>query len=262
MILSKKSLGQNYLIDKNIIKKILNTVKVENNRIIEIGPGKGALTDEILKKNPKSLYLIEKDNFLFNQLKFKYQNYKQVKIYNADILKFDIDKILKKNTIIFGNLPYNISSQILIKFIRLNKSPPLFNDIIFMFQKELGDKIQGKFKSKNYGRISIISNFKLLIKKKFLVSRNCFWPKPKVTSAVLHFKPKNKILFNIKNIYNLEKVTNILFSNKRKMINKNVNKVLSKKQIKQINELDLSLRPSEIKPEIYYKITELFEKNY
>ena len=131
-----------------------------------------------------------------------------------------------------------------------------------MFQKELGDKIQGKFKSKNYGRLSIISNFKLLIKKKFLVSRNCFWPKPKVTSAVLHFKPKKKILFNIKNIYNLEKVTNILFSNKRKMINKNVNKVLSKKQIKQINELDLSLRPSEIKPEIYYKITELFEKNY
>ena len=94
---------------------------------------------------------------------------------------------------------------------------------------------------------------------KFNISPNCFKPKPKVNSLVIHFKPK-KELFNIKNIGQLEKVTNIFFSNKRKMINKNIKKILSEDQIRKIDNLNIYLRPSEIKPEIYYKITEFFEK--
>ena len=95
-----------------------------------------------------------------------------------------------------------------------------------------------------------------------MVSPNCFWPKPKVTSMVIHFKPKLKKEFNIKKIDSLEKVTNIIFSNKRKMINKSLKKILSQEQIKQISNLKLELRPSDLKPEIYYKITELFETKY
>ena len=95
---------------------------------------------------------------------------------------------------------------------------------------------------------------------KFYISPNCFKPKPKVNSIVIHFQPK-KELFNIKNISQLEKVTNIFFSNKRKMINKNIKKILNEDQIKKIDNLNIYLRPSEIKPEIYYKITEIFEKN-
>ena len=259
MIFAKKSLGQNFLIDKNIVKKIINLKKIKDRNVIEIGPGKGALTNEILSNAPKNLILIEKDLNLFNILKLKYHNYKHVKIYNKDILEFDIENHVKKNTIIFGNLPYNISSQILVKFLKFRKWPPQFTDLIFMFQKELGEKIIGKFQTNNYGRLSIISNYKLKILNKFFVSNNSFFPKPKITSLVLHFQPKKKSTHKIKKMDNLEKITNILFSNKRKMINKNINKILSKDQINMIPALKLNIRPSEIKPEIYYKITEIFE---
>ena len=124
MNFAKKSLGQNFLIDKNIVKKIIELVNLKNKNVVEIGPGKGALTEEILKKKPKSLIIIEKDNFLANQLKEKYQDIKILKIYNNDILKFDLEKKILKNSEIFGNLPYNISSQILIKFLKFKSWPP------------------------------------------------------------------------------------------------------------------------------------------
>ena len=261
MIFAKKSLGQNFLIDKNITKKIINLSKVTNQNIIEIGPGKGALTEEILKRKPKSLKLIEKDSILANKLKSKYINTKIIKIYNEDILRFNIEKIIKKDSIIFGNLPYNISSQILVKFLKFRNWPPKYNNLIFMFQKELGEKIISQYPSKNYGRISILTNFRLKVTKKFLVSPNCFVPKPKVTSMVIHFQPKEKISFIIRKISNLEILTNIFFSSKRKMINKNIKKILNKDKINLLSDLNLNLRPSNISPDTYYKITELYEKN-
>ncbi|MDC1151800.1 16S rRNA (adenine(1518)-N(6)/adenine(1519)-N(6))-dimethyltransferase RsmA [Pelagibacteraceae bacterium] len=261
MIFPKKSLGQNFLIDKNIIKKIINLVKINNKDVIEIGPGEGALTGEILKKNPKSLILIEKDLKLTNKLKLKYSKNKNIKIFNADILKLNLEAIQNKNSIVFGNLPYNISSQILVKFLKYKKWPPKFSSLVFMFQKELGEKVIGKFLSPHYGRLSILFHYRLDLVKKFLVSPNCFFPKPKVNSMVLLLQPNTKIKFNIKNIENLEKITNVFFSNKRKMINKNIKKILNDSKIKLINGLRLNLRPSEINPEIYYKITELYEEN-
>ena len=254
----KKSLGQNFLIDKNIIKKILKTVKIKNENIIEIGPGRGALTDEILKMDPKKLILIEKDNSLVKELRLRYFGNKRVNVINSDILKFNLENLANKNYIIFGNLPYNISSQIIVKLIKL-KWPPIFKNLVLMFQKELGEKIVGKFPSTNYGRLSILSNYRLNIIDKFLVSPNSFFPKPKVNSMVIHFQPKKKISYKIKNIENLEKVTNILFSNKRKMINKNIKKLICSEKLKKIRNLKMSFRPTEIKPEIYYRITELIE---
>ncbi len=257
----KKSLGQNFLIDKNIIRKIVALVKIRNKNIIEIGAGKGALTDEILSLKPRSITLIEKDENLSQELKEKYFKNKNVKVITADVLKFNLEKEVKANSIIFGNLPYNISSQILVKILRFETKRESFSDLILMFQKELADKITGKFNSINYSRISILSNYKLDVIKKFLVSYNCFFPKPKVTSEVIHFKPKKMNKYKIKNICNLEKVTQIIFSNKRKMINKRIKKVLTKTQIEKIGKIKLNLRPADIEPEIYYKITELFEKN-
>ena len=258
---AKKSLGQNFLIDKNIIKKIINIIDIENKNIIEIGAGKGALTNEIVKKKPKSLSIIEKDFSLSKELNLKYKNNKIVKIYNFDVLKLNIEKLCRKNSVIFGNLPYNISSQILVKILKFKNWPPKFTDLILMFQKELGEKILGKFPSKNYGRMSILSNYRLTMMNKFNVSPNCFSPKPKVWSVVIHFKPKQNNKIIIKDIKNLEKVTNILFSNKRKMIKKNIYKILDKDKIKKIDNLDLKLRPANIKPEVYYRVTELIEFN-
>ncbi len=257
----KKSLGQNFLVDKNIIKKIINLVDIKHRNIIEIGPGNGALTDEILNHKPKSITIIEKDNVLAQNLEEKYAKIRNLKIFNNDILKFNIEKLQLKDSIVFGNLPYNISSQVLIKFINFKKWLPDFCDLVFMFQKELGDKIIGNYPSLSYGRLSIISNFRFKIKNKFLVSNNCFFPKPKIESMVIHFKPISNKNFKIKKIKNLEKITNILFSNKRKMINKSIKKILNENQIKMIDQLNLSSRPSELKPEIFYKITEMSEKN-
>ena len=257
---AKKSLGQNFLVDLNIVRKIVNQIDINNKNVLEIGPGKGALTDFILQKKPKFLTLIEKDNELFENLKLKYQNAKNLKIMNKDVLKLNFEKHLKKNSIVFGNLPYNISSQILINLIRL-KMPSHYSDLILMFQKEMGERIIGKFNTTKYGRLSVLTNFKLEIIKKFHVSPNCFFPVPKVESMVIHFKPKKNASFKIRNIENLEKVTRILFSNKRKMINKNIKKILSNEKINSIKDFYLNHRPSNIRPEKYYEITELFEKS-
>tara|TARA_Y200000002_G_C22663851_1_gene657056 strand:- start:776 stop:1561 length:786 start_codon:yes stop_codon:yes gene_type:complete len=255
----KKSLGQNYLIDLNIIKKIINLTNISNRHILEIGPGKGALTEEILKKKPKSLTLIEKDNTLCEKLIFKYKNQENIIIYNKDILKFNFEEKLKKNSIIFGNLPYNISSQILVKIIKFKKYPSSFSSLILMFQKEMAQRIVGKFNTSKYGRLSILTDYRLQVLDKFDVSPNCFFPRPKINSTVLYFKPNNKKNNKIRNLKNLEKITNILFSNKRKMINKTMKKIFNNDQLNLIKNLDLKSRPSELKPEIYYEITRIFE---
>ena len=124
----------------------------------------------------------------------------------------------------------------------------------------MAERIIGKFGTSKYGRLSIITNFRLNILNKFNISPNCFFPKPKINSTVIFFKPHNKI-YNIKDIENLEKVTNIFFSNKRKMINKNVNKIFKNfKNLELIKNLNLKARPQELEPQKYYEITELFEK--
>jgi len=261
MIYVKRSLGQNFLKDLNIIKKITNITEIANKDVLEIGPGEGALTNEIIKNNPKSLTLIEKDDSFFKKLKLKYNNDKKIKIYNEDILKFNLEEKIKKNTIIFGNLPYNISSQILVKMIRFKKWPPKYSALILMFQKEMADRIIGKFNTSKYGRLSILTNYRLKILNKFNVSPNCFFPKPKVISTVLFLKPNRKIFYKIKNIQNLEKITNILFSNKRKMINKSFSKLFKNpKSLSQKLDINLSLRPDRLNEKKFYKIVEYYEK--
>ena len=115
MIKAKKSLGQNFLIDKNVLEKIVNTTKINNKTILEIGPGTGNLTSYILKKNPKKIIVIEKDNSLAINLKKKFND--QIIIINEDILKIDETKLFKEQVTVFGNLPYNISTEILSKWI-------------------------------------------------------------------------------------------------------------------------------------------------
>ena len=258
---AKKSLGQNFLVDKNVIKKIINLVEIKNKDVVEIGPGKASLTNEIIKNKPRTLSLIEKDDNFAEILRLRFLKNKDIRVFNQDFLDFDFKNLNKKKLIIFGNLPYNVSSQIFVKILKIKNWPPNYTDLILMFQKELGEKILGKFQSKNYGRLSILSHYKLLSVKKFFVSANCFFPKPKVTSIVIHFKPKKQLSFRIKDLSKLERITNILFSNKRKMINKNISKILKKSEIKKIVDLNLNSRPEELKPDIYYKLAEFIEKD-
>ena len=261
MIKSKKSLGQNFLIDNNIIDKIINLCDVKNNNIVEIGPGTGNLTKKIIAQNPKSLILIEKDNQLIDYLKTELGNVHNLKFFNEDILKLHLEDEIKKNTIIVGNLPYNISSQILAKLIKFKKWLPRYKKLILMFQKEVADKIIAKNKSSSFGRLTILTNSRLKVTNSFNVSENCFFPIPKVKSTILVFEPIINQDFNVKDISNLEKVTHVFFSKKRKMINKAFNSIFKKPiSIAEKINIDLQLRPNQISEKQYYKITEYFEK--
>ena len=257
----KKSLGQNLLIDNNIIKKILSLTNLKDKNVIEIGPGTGSLTYEILKLHPKNLLCVEKDKKLSEKLKLNLINVNNIKIINEDILSLDLKHFIKKNTIILGNLPYNISTQILIKFLKLNPDSTKLNKIIFMFQKEVGEKIIAKFGNKNYSRLSIITRSRFEVENYFYVSKNSFYPKPKIDSIVIAFNPIFKNNLNLKSLDSLEYITRVIFSNKRKMINKSFRKLkINHNKFIKNNKIDLKLRPEQINEKIYYKIAEYFEK--
>jgi len=261
MIKSKKSLGQNFLIDNNIVNKIIKLSDVCNNNIVEIGPGTGNLTKKIIEQNPKSLILIEKDHKLTSYLNTKLSDSKNIKIFNEDILKFELESKIKKESTIIGNLPYNISSQILAKLIKFKKWLPKYKKLILMFQKEVADKILAKHSSSLFGRLAILTNARLMITDHFNVSPNCFYPIPKVKSTILVFEPIINQDFKVKDISNLEKITHIFFSRKRKMINKAFKKVFKKPtEVAEKININLSLRPNQLSEKEYYKITEYFEK--
>ena len=191
MIRAKKSLGQNFLIDRSIIDIITNTVSIQDNEVLEVGPGTGNLTREILKNNPSKMYLIEKDTFLAENLKEIIDE--RVKIFNEDILKFDENLLSKNKIIVFGNLPYNISTEILSKWITKLKNDYWFSDLILMFQKEVADRIIAKFNTSAYGRLSILANWRLNINKICDISPESFSPRPKIQSTLIHFTPKKKL---------------------------------------------------------------------
>ena len=257
----KKSLGQNFLIDKNILKKILSLTTFKNKDVIEIGPGTGNLSFEILKLIPKKLICIEKDKIFSKNLKEKFKNENNLLIIQGDILNLNLKKIIHDNTIIVGNLPYNISTQILIKFIRFNPWPPKFKKLIFMFQKEVGEKIIAGLGNKNYSRLSILTRSRLKILNYFYVSKNCFFPKPKVDSIVIEFQPVVRKDVSFNSIKSLEFITNVFFSNKRKMVNKTFKKLkIDDPDFLKKNNIDLTLRPENLSETLYFKITEFYEK--
>jgi len=257
LIKAKKSLGQNFLIDQNILEKITNITNVKNKNVLEIGPGTGNLTSYILKKNPKKLVVIEKDNQLTINLKKKFNH--QIKIINDDVLKIDETSLIEDKVIVFGNLPYNISTEILSKWIINLKDNFWFECLILMFQKEVADRIIAKFNTSNYGRLSIICNWKLNIKKICDIKPEAFSPKPKIDSSLLFFYPK-KDFVKINDPHNLEKITRIFFNQRRKMLKKPFNQVFNGNQ-KVLDKLkiDLNLRPQNLNLDTYYKLTHEYE---
>ena len=258
----KKSLGQNFLVDKNIINKIIKIGNIEKEKkVIEIGSGYGNLTEAILLSEPKSILAVEKDKKLSDYLTIKFENNKNLKVLNQDILYLLKKKKFNHNFLVFGNLPYNISTQILASFITLKNWPPWYEILIFMFQKEVADRIIAKSNTKEFSRLSVLANWRLEIKKHFNVSKNSFYPKPKVDSTVLSFKPKKNNCFKLRDPKNLEKITRILFSNRRKMINKNMKNLFKEKtsMLKNLN-INLDKRPGELTNENYYKIAQEYEK--
>ncbi len=257
MIKAKKSLGQNFLIDKNILEEIVNIIPIKNKNILEIGPGSGNLTSYIINKNPKKLVVIEKDKYLASNLNNNFKN--QIIIINDDILKVDEKNLFKEKVIVFGNLPYNISTEILNKWILNLDNNFWFDHLILMFQKEVADRIIASFNTSAYGRLSILTNWKLNIKKIFDVKPGAFSPKPKIDSTLLFFTPK-KNFEKIDNPKNLEKITRIFFNHRRKMIKKPFNQLFNGDQkILHKLKINLNLRPQNLDLNTYYELTKIYE---
>ena len=256
-IKAKKSLGQNFLIDRAVLEEIVSTVDISNKEILEIGPGSGNLTTYILKKNPKKLFVVEKDDELALILKEKFEN--KIEIINDDILKVDEDKISNQKLTVFGNLPYNISTEILSTWIVNIGKNFWFENLVLMFQKEVADRIITNYNNSKYGRLSILTNWKLNVKKIIDIKPESFSPRPKIDSSLLLFTPKKKI-FKFKDAKNLEMITRIFFSQRRKMLKKPFNKIFNNaKEVADKFNIDLNLRPQNLEPETYFKLTKEYE---
>ena len=210
----KKKFGQNFLIDKNIILKIVDLISKKNLNIIEIGPGDGRLTEFILKYDPIFLKLIEIDPALIPILNSKFSNEKNIKIVNKNILEYKFDE---KIDLIISNLPYNISSQILSN-ICLIKSPP--KKLILMFQKEFAERLIDKKRNSLNSLVECFYDVKL----SFKVRKTCFRPIPKVDSAVLVFTKKEKALLTKNEVNNFIEFKRNLFSHKRKSLSYSLKK--------------------------------------
>ena len=261
MFKHKKRLGQNFLINKDIIKKIADIGIInKDTNIIEIGPGSGSLTEELLKRNPKQIFAIEFDKDLSNYLEKIKNNYQNFNYEISDALTFDEKKIFKKNSIIFGNLPYNISLKLLIKWIYSDPWPPFYDQMILMFQKEVAERIVATSNNKKYGRISILTDARLDVKFHFNISKKEFNPVPKVDSSVLSFTPKKDTNFKLKDLNILSDLTKIIFNTKRKMISKTLKKILNEKELKIIDFNNIkNLRPENLDFSFYYKLVDLIK---
>jgi len=257
LIKAKKSLGQNFLIDENILDKIVNLIQIKGKNILEIGPGTGNLTSHILKKKPKKMMVIEKDKKLAEKLEVNFKE--EIIVINKDVLEIDETSLINEKLTVFGNLPYNISTEILSKWIVNLKDNFWFDHLVLMFQKEVADRIISKYNTPTYGRLSILTNWKLKVVKICDIEPKSFFPKPKINSSLLLFSPKIET-HKIKNPKNLEKVTRIFFSHRRKMLKKPFNQLFNGDQkILDKLKIDLNLRPQNLDFETYYQLTKEYE---
>ena len=244
MLIPKKSLGQNFLLDLNLRKKIVSNINIKNKNIIEIGSGTGLLTNEIIKQNPKKLILLEKDNSLYEKLKIKYLDYKSIEIKNIDVLKDNLT--FKNNFNLIANLPYNISTKLIIKLLIKYKN---FKEMVFLVQKEVSDKFKYQLlnkKNKYSLFLETVSNYQVLHN----ISNKVFYPKPKVNSTLIKITPKNIAIDKEK----LWIFSNKIFMNKRKKINNKFNRINN--QI--IDKKILEKRPEDLNKSEYLELFNLF----
>ena len=259
MIKAKKSLGQNFLVDEKILKKITGIVDIKDKTVLEVGPGTGNLTSFILRKNPKKFFVVEKDYRLITTLQRKFQN--QIEIINEDILNINEKRLSQDKLIVFGNLPYNISTEILCKWIlNLKNSNFWFQNLVLMFQKEVAERIIANVNTSNYGRLTVLAKWKMDIKKICDIQSSSFSPRPKIDSSLLVFTPKTKF-FKINEPKNIELVTRFFFNHRRKMIKKPYNQLFKGNlEVQKKLNLHLSLRPQNLDFVTYYSLAKEYEK--
>lgn len=258
-LMAKKTLGQNFLLDANITDKIMrlslkeqNIVDVSDEKYIEIGPGPGGLTQAVLRQNPKKLTVIEMDERCLNILEEIKAFYPQLDIVSGDALKFDWEAYVKREgkSHIISNLPYNISVVLLTNWlVQIDK----FNSLTLMFQKEVGDRILAVPGTKDYGRISVISQLQCDVVKLFDLPPTCFVPAPKIWSSVLLFKPRAEV-YSKEVLDKVEMLTGLSFGQRRKMIRQSLKSVKGIFEIFEELGINPELRAENLSPEQYLDI--------
>ena len=248
---AKKSLGQNFLIDSNVIDQIIQYVKPDQQDVfLEIGPGKGAISEILIDKS-NQVQAVELDDDLLKKLVIL-EDRGNFRVHKGNILEFNPKKIFDEKIRVIGNLPYNISTPILLwsfKFL------DMFTDMHFMFQKEFGDRLFAKNNSKDYGRTSVITQYLTKPKYCFDIDPESFSPKPKVKSVFVKFEPILGRSFDDPIAQMIQKVTRITFQHRRKMIGKSLENLLSKEKLEAL-DIDLKLRPENLSVQEYIKISE------
>ncbi len=252
----KKKYGQNFLVNQNVSKKILFNEKITKRNILEIGTGNLALSKFIISNQPKKFLGVEVDRDLSD---IYHKNEISDKIIFEDALKINERKFFNnENFSIISNLPFNISSELVIKWCKIQNSYNCIDSMVLMFQKELAERIIAKKDTKKFGRLTIICNAFFSIKKKLLVSKNNFFPIPKVDAMVLNFIPHKINKIKKKNFEKLEKITRIFFNERRKINKKKIIKNFSVSKIKKYNLENLyNLRAENIDKEIFFKLSNI-----
>jgi len=254
----KKKYGQNFLNDLNVVNKIIEVSKINNNSsIYEVGPGSGILTNEIIKKNPKKYVAVEIDDSLKSNLEKLFIKTKY-KIFFCDALDFDETLYFDKNAVIISNLPYNISIKLLIKWIYQLLYKPWIAQMTLMFQKEVADRIVAKENTKKFGRITLLVSAFFDVNKVLEVDKLKFFPPPKVDSTVLNFRILKKSHFDETNINKLEFLSKSLFANRRKKLKTKLQKIFTDEIIKN-NSLDnyYDLRAENLNIKTFFSMAKL-----
>jgi 16S rRNA (adenine1518-N6/adenine1519-N6)-dimethyltransferase len=249
-----KRFGQNYLIDKNIVQKILNEFNPQpDDVVIEIGPGTGALTGELFKL-VKKLYAVEIDRRVVENLAFSFPS---VHVINQDFLKLDLKEIINEKPIRFiGNIPYNITSSILFKLI---ENRPLVKDVILMVQLEVAKRITAKEKSDDYGILGVLLNFFAETKICFKIPPTVFYPRPKVESAIIHLNFEKDIPRDLD--YTLFiKVVKASFGNRRKKLKNSLSNSIFKDIDFREEDFDFSRRAEELTINEFVELTRIINK--
>jgi 16S rRNA (adenine1518-N6/adenine1519-N6)-dimethyltransferase len=251
----KKSLGQNILQDKNIIRKIITALNpMENETVVEIGPGKGALTDELINKKI-NLIAIEIDKNLFEELQLKYP---ELRIINKDFLNVDFEKeITNLKCRVVGNIPYYVTSPILFKIFENHK---YIVDALIMMQLEVAHRLIAQPRTKEYGILSVFTNFYSEAKLLFKVSKNVFYPKPEVDSAVVYFKFKEKLDLNDNEIELFREIARTSFNQRRKTLRNSLKKLISVEKQKTL-KFDFNRRAEELSLNDFLYLATNFKHN-
>lgn len=250
-----KKMGQNFLVDNSAINKIIDNVPnlYDYDLILEIGPGLGAITDSLVKTQ-KPVIAIELDKRLFEQINKKFSVYNNFKVINNDVLQVDFDELLNKykNVIVIANLPYSITTPIVIKCLKQQKISSLY----IMVQKEVGDKWDYKIKSNRNASTNILNSF-YNIKKCFDIKNTSFNPVPKVDSSMMLLTRKNNSVYDEK-FYSFLKT--IFLAKRKKLLNNFSNIADKQKMVNILKELsiNLNIRAEELQYEDLFQIYKLW----